>query len=59
MHWLPISNFIDIKGLNFCYGSLHLICVHVFSHRQFYITFPAGLNAGDLDNSKIGSVWVT
>ena len=32
------------------------IYVHVFSHRQLYIAFPAGLNAGELDNSKIGSV---
>ena len=30
--------------------------MHVFSHRQSYIAFPAGLNVGELDNSKIGSV---
>ena len=30
--------------------------MHVFSHRQLYIAFPAGLNAGELDNSKIGSL---
>ena len=30
--------------------------MHVFSHRQLYIAFPAGLNAGELDNSKIGSI---
>ena len=48
MQWLPI-------GINFCYSSLHLIHVHVFNHRQLYIAFPTGLNAGELDNSKIGS----
>ena len=30
--------------------------MHVFSHRQLYIAFPAGLNVSELDNSKIGSV---
>ena len=30
--------------------------MHVFSHRQLHIAFPVGLNAGELDNSKIGSV---
>ena len=30
--------------------------MNVFSHRQLYIAFPAGLNVGELDNSKIGSL---
>ena len=51
MQWLPISNFIDIKGSKFL-----LWYVHVFNHRQLYIAFPVGLNAGELDNSKVGLV---
>ena len=30
--------------------------MHVFSHRQLYIAFPAGLNASELENLKIGSI---
>ena len=59
MQWLPISNFSDIKGSKLCYGSLNLIYMHVFSHRQLYIAFQVGLNVSELDNSKIGSIWVT
>ena len=33
-----------------------VIYVHMFSHRQLYTAFPAGLNTGELDNSKIGSL---
>ena len=28
----------------------------MFGHKQLYIAFPAELNAGELDNSKIGQL---